>query len=71
MEYPALKKHEIYPIAVATDDKIASENHYLVYSPLSGQFFLAEKSDIDSLELYLTTGHGNKEIAEIIVNILS
>lgn len=71
MEYPLLKKHEIYPIAVGPDDKIVQENPYLVYSPLSEQFFLAEKSDIDSLELYLATGEGSKDIADVIDSILS
>jgi len=71
MEYPALKKNEIYPIALEEKDRMDTEGSYLVYSPLSGQFFPAEKADIDLLEQYLATGTGNPETAEFINNILS
>lgn len=71
MEYPLLKKHEIYPIEVDTNDEKSGINSYLVYSPLSEQFFMANKSDIDALEHYLSTGEGDKEIADVINSILS
>lgn len=66
-----MEDNEIYPILLNEGSDISSEGSYLVYSPLSEQFFVAEKQDIDTLEQYLKTGTGNSEIAEVANNILS
>lgn len=69
--YKALIKNEIYPIPLNGEDGIYEPDSYLVYSPLSEQFFLAEKQDTDLLEQYLTTGEGSEEIAGVLDSILS
>ena len=69
--YKALIKNEIYPIPLNSENGVCKTDSYLVYSPLSEQFFVAEKQDIDLLEQYLETGTGCSEITEVANSILS